>query len=161
MARPCLLSRSIQTYLPQSITKKVKCCTVHTDEEHMSLAFWDWEKETAMRTDAALTVLIETPPGKKDTPEETRVTVVLVVYMLQMLHTFANEFTARGLLTTPRCPPRTSPAAPRANPLPAPETPHICARCHILSLRKARSYSSGSASISFAAYTRRTSVWNI
>jgi hypothetical protein len=51
---------------------------------HISLALWEVEKETAMRTDAALTVHMDTPPGTKETPAAISVTVELVVYLHTM-----------------------------------------------------------------------------
>jgi hypothetical protein len=48
---------------------------------YISLEFWGLVNETAMRTDAELTVQIDTPPGAIDTPEAISVTVELVVYM--------------------------------------------------------------------------------
>jgi hypothetical protein len=58
---------------------------------YSSLEFWGLVKETAMRTDAALTVQIDTPPGAKDTPEGISVTVELVVYMQRMSHSSNNN----------------------------------------------------------------------
>ncbi len=84
-----LFSRSIQTYLPQSV---MMCCVcVFIGVAYSSLEFWGLVNETAMRTDAALTVQIDTPPGAKDTPEGIKVTVELVVYMQRMSHCTNNN----------------------------------------------------------------------
>ena len=50
---------------------------------YINLAFWLVANDTAIITEAALAMQIETPPGEKDTPDGIRVTVVLVVYLWQ------------------------------------------------------------------------------
>ena len=104
-----LFSRSIQTYLQHTV---MKCCLrvfIHRWRvAYSSFEFWGLVKETAMRTDAALTVQIDTPPGVKDTPEGISVTVELVVYMQRMSHSTNNN---RNVAMN--CNQRTMPRSPR------------------------------------------------
>ena len=76
------MSRSIHTYLGK-VLQYFKVLN-HYAAAHISLALCEAEKETAIRTDAALTVYIDTPPGTKETPEGISVTVELVVYLYMM-----------------------------------------------------------------------------
>ena len=79
------MSRSIHTYLGKVLQYfKVIIISHQYAAAHISLALCAVEKETAIRTDAALTVHIDTPPGTKETPEGISVTVELVVYLYTM-----------------------------------------------------------------------------
>ena len=54
---------------------------------YINFAFWLVANDTAIITEAALAIQIETPPGENDTPDGIRVTVVLVVYLCEQRHT--------------------------------------------------------------------------
>ncbi len=137
--RTCCRGRSTHTLA----AKCYKCwCILQATTTYSSLAFWGVAKETAMRTDAALTAQTDTPPGTKETPEGMRVTVELVVYMNKMSHSkpirCVDEdavvvdghvfdgavYSTAVLLTMPLCPQQTSPVKRHASPLPPQETPH-------------------------------------
>jgi predicted component of type VI protein secretion system len=115
-----LFSRSIHTYLQGSR------CINHTNirsaayaASHISFTGCEEEKVAATRTEAELTVQIDTAPGANETPADTSVAVELVVYMFRD-STVRRKAGSSVWHTTLLYPQRKSLVKLLANRLPAP-----------------------------------------